>query len=390
MLTARERAAAHYRAAKEYMRYGDTLKSKAHLKRALHYGSDEETALRDEINKAAESALEPGAIEDLLVKTFRFIRNNMITSDPDQSKKRGVKQTTAALTTAKIENFGELEITKPDTSERAKLFFTKPRSLYAFKDGKLTNGSMGPNLMDLNNTLAMSSAFSGGVDYTHKVHTNVREAIEESDSAPIGLQLGREQIVKIALNIHMNASEEAYESANKAANEVSSDSDGLDKQHHLRRVAAVMHAFWENAYALYCKGDTDKSRVRVLPLAHATTSGEGYATFQLLVTFEDTFLRKVTRDVINHIQLTAALAEGIKGYRPRDARDTKTELLKLKWTPLEETKAWMAVLVLLLDGAKAAKKDGGYYTLEWKRRREETEADYRTTGAKTVFGRTYR
>jgi hypothetical protein len=244
--------------------------------------------------------------------------------------------------------------------------------------------------MDLNNTLAMSSAFSGGVDYTRKVHTNVREAIE-SDSAPIGLQLGREQIVKIALDIHMNASEEAYKSANKAANEVSSDSAVLHKQHHLRRVAAVMHAFWEKAYALYCKGATDKSLVRVVPLVHASTSGGGYATFQLLVTLDDTFLRTVTRDVINHIQLTAGLEEGIKGYTSRNAQDTKTELLKLKWTPLEETKAWMTVLVLLLDGAKAAKKDGGYYTLEWNQRREETEADHDgTKRAKTVFVRTYR
>jgi hypothetical protein len=45
-LTAHERASAHYRAAKRYMSYGDAPKSKAHMKRALYYGSGNDRVLK--------------------------------------------------------------------------------------------------------------------------------------------------------------------------------------------------------------------------------------------------------------------------------------------------------------------------------------------------------
>ena len=45
-LTAHERASAHYRAAKKYMSYGDAPKSKAHMKRALYYGSGNDRVLK--------------------------------------------------------------------------------------------------------------------------------------------------------------------------------------------------------------------------------------------------------------------------------------------------------------------------------------------------------
>jgi hypothetical protein len=311
------------------------------MKRALYYGFGNDDPMREEIKKAkAEvSGLDNNGIVDLVVRTFRLIRERMITPDPDDEKKRAVPQTTGDLKTSEsIPRLHTVNIQVPRIG-KADVFFTMPRSLYAYAFVKelgrfgFTNGSIGPNLMDLDNKLQMSSAFSGGLDHTRRVHTSVLDAIESAGNIKL-----RQLMVLLALHIH----KDAIQKANKEADELARDT-GVARDQDQEKVAYAMHAFWGWVYERFAaiSDGSDESPVTVVPLAHSHTSGGGYATFQLLVTFEESFLREAAAGVIDDVKK-------IKG-----------------WTDAEAARAWMGVLNLLLDGVNGAKKNGGYYTLAW-------------------------
>ena len=291
----------------------------------------------------------------LVVRTFQFIRESMITPDHDDQKKLNVKQTNGDLTdNKKINKFATVNIRVPGIGA-ADVFFTMPRSLYAANKttGILENGSIGPNLMDLDNNLKMSSAFSGGWDRTMNVHTSVRNAIESADNPQ-----HRRLMVLTALRIHNDAIRKANDAAEKMEKE-----RGKARDQEQEKLAYAMRALWGGVYERFASiGDESGGPLAmVVPLAHSHTTGLGFATFQLLVTFKESFLREAAAGAIDDVAS------------------------KQKWGPIEQTKAWMGVLLLLLDGVNGAKKIGEYYTLEWTTKPAEEPSSH-----KSEFGRKYR
>lgn len=325
MNTARDRAEAHYRAAKKYMSYGDTRKSKAHMKRALHYGNG--PTLRERINgiKETPSAYDANtkSIADLVVETFKFIRDAMVTPDTNDEGKKGIIGAVDGKNSGKT---GDKATFKPQSSVstgEGTIFFVKPRKLYEvhIKSGALTNGSIGPNLMDLDNNLKMSCAFAGTVERTMAVH-----------SAVLSMKQDRKTVDE-ALLVHLKA-------VSQAKMDLQNAGVADDRSTEVGRILLVLEWFWTSAEIAY-KG----SAVSLEPLAHSNPSGLGFAVFQVLVTFEEQFLRSV-------VEIAAKLLEqkGLSGD--------------------EATKAWMGMLTLMLDGVDGAKgARGDYYTLTWGTKR---------------------
>jgi hypothetical protein len=165
-------------------------------------------------------------------------------------------------------------------------------------------------------------------------------------------------MVLLALHVHKNAIIKANKDAEERARNT-----GEPRDQDEEKVAYAMHAFWDGMYKRFAaiSEGSDESPAVVVPLAHSSTAGGGYATFQLLVTFKESFLREAAAGVID------------------DVKQIK------RWTDAEETKAWMGVLSLLLKGVDGAKKNGEYYTLDWT-----TKPAEESSGHKSEFGRKYR
>ena len=359
MNTARDRAEAHYRAAKKYMSYGDTRKSKAHMKRALHYGfGNDEQSLRGEIKSAIDSGLDGDGIMSLVVKTFQLIRESMITPDNDDSLKiqtinklkDSFVQKSSAL--AKMDLLATVEVTT-EPGPAKKLYVTNPTRFYALNNGELTNASIGPNLTDVNDSLGMSTAFCKLPDHTRRVHTAVHQ------------ELNRKWNIEAILS-HLSST--ALRVQRKLEKEAPQNEQNVD-QH---RMAQVLATFWKNAYKTYL---LIKQGVKVEPLAHDSPTGLGVAVFQLMVVFEEYMLREVVTSVLGELTRTQEWSN--------DKRSN--------------TKAWMGVLGLLLDGVRGAKVDrhgnvGNYYTLEWKPSVTDSDTDKEPVAKRTRsdFGRKYR
>jgi hypothetical protein len=337
------------------MSYGDTPKSKAHMKRALYYGFGNDdlsllSSLRTEIENTENA--DADTITELLVRTFRCIYSTMVTSDrKDKGKIQAVqalKDTTVDNLSEKLEKVKEIKshhdvgvVTKDGTKD---MHVTHPTRFYAVNGGKLTNGSIGPNLTDSLNRLDMRSAFCKTEDDTRDLHTAVLTAVNEYEATKAVLK-----------SIH--------EKAHAAVNALR---DGYGNPDQLR-AAKVLSMFWGVAYHTYDLQESSRSQIRVEPLAHANPSGLGVAVFQLMVVFDEHMLRLIASDVMkvwNH--------------------DNK--LITWPEDSASNTKAWMGMLILLLDGVEGAKKDkegkvGTYYTLKWGEDSKRTRLD---------FGRKYR
>ena len=138
---------------------------------------------------------------------------------------------------------------------------------------------------------------------------------------------------------------------------------GKDRDQEQAKLAYAMHAFWGGVYERFARisDESGGPLAMVVPLAHSHTTGLGFATFQLLVTFQESFLREAAAGAIDDV-----------------AR-------KQNWGQIEQTKAWMGVLRLLLDGVNGAKRTGEYYTLVWTTRQTEEPSSH-----KSEFGRKYR
>jgi hypothetical protein len=145
-------------------------------------------------------------------------------------------------------------------------------------------------------------------------------------------------MVLLALHVHKDAILKANDEAEEMVRNT-----GVARDQDEEKVAYAMHSFWDGVYKRFAaiSHGSDESPAMVVPLAHSYTSGGGYATFQLLVTFKESFLREAAAGVIDDVKK-------MKG-----------------WTDAQETKAWMGVLSLLLEGVDGAKKNGGYYSLVW-------------------------
>ena len=335
MSTARDRAEAHYRAAKKYMSYGDTRKSKAHMKRALHYGNDATLRERIDAIQKEPSALD-ATIADLVVETFKFIRDAMVTPDTNDEGKKRIIRAFEGNNNGKTGDKAKFEQLSSVSTSEGHIFFVKPRKLYEvhITSGALTNGSIGPNLMDLDNKLKMSCAFASTDERTMTVHREVLSMKQDRDT------------VKKALDVHLAAVSQAQtdlEEAKKA-------SVPNDQSTEVGRILLVLEHFWRSAGNVYHFSTVGP--VSLEPLAHSKPSGLGFAVFQVLVTFEERFLR----GVVEHTAQMLALNDGLRGH--------------------EATRAWMGMLALMLDGVTGAKGAGGdYYTLEWGTRGTKRSMD---------------
>ena len=354
-LTAHERASAHYRASKKYMSYGDTPKSKAHMKRALYYGFGTDdlsslSSLRTEIENTENA--DANTITELLVRTFHCIYSTMLTSDREDKGKiqavHALKDTTVDNLSEKLETVKQIkrhhEVGVGTKNGIKDMHVTHPTRFYAVKDGKLTNGSIGPNLTDSFNRLDMRSAFCKTEHDTQYLYTEVLTAVDKYEATKAVLK-----------SIH-----------EKAGAAVDSLRDGHGDADHLR-AAKLLHMFWYSAYQNYKLQEPSRSQIRVEPLAHDNPSGLGVAVFQLMVVFDEPMLRLIASEVMN----------------------VWTHDNKLVTWPADSasnTKAWMVMLILLLDGVEGAKVDkkgkvGTYYTLKWREDSKRTRSD---------FGRKYR
>jgi hypothetical protein len=277
----------------------------------------------------------------------------MVTSDRED---KGKIQAVQALKDTTVDNLSEkLETVKKikrhhevwvGTKDGSKdMHVTHPTRFYAVNNGKLTNGSIGPNLTDSFNRLDMRSAFCKTEDDTQYLHTEVLTAVDKYEATKAVLK-----------SIH-----------ERAGAAVDAIRDGSGDPDHLR-AAKLLHMFWYSAYENYKLQESSRSQIRVMPLAHDNPSGLGVAVFQLMVVFDEPMLRLIASEVMNiwthHNKLITWPADSASN-----------------------TKAWMVMLILLLDGVNGAKKDkqgnivGKYYTLEWREDSKRTRLD---------FGRKYR
>jgi hypothetical protein len=278
----------------------------------------------------------------------------MVTSDrKDEGKIQAVqalKDTTVDNLSKKLETVKEIKshhevgvVTKDGTKD---MHVTHPTRFYAVNNGKLTNGSIGPNLTDSFNRLDMRSAFRKTEDDTQYMHTAVLNAVDKYEATKAVLK-----------SIHERAG---------AAVDALRDGHGGNPDH--LRAAKLLHMFWYSAYQNYKLHESSRSQIRVEPLAHDNPSGLGVAVFQLMVVFDERMLRSIASEVM-------------KVW----THDNK--LITWPADSASNTKAWMVMLILLLDGVNGAKRDkegnivGKYYTLKWGEDSKRTRLD---------FGRKYR
>jgi hypothetical protein len=276
----------------------------------------------------------------------------MVTSD---RKDEGKIQAVQALKDTTVDNLSKKLVTVEGIARHHEvgvvtkdgikdMHVTHPTRFYAVKEGKLTNGSIGPNLTDSFNRLDMRSAFRKTEDDTQYLHTEVLTAVDKYEATKAVLK-----------SIH-----------ERAGAAVDALRDG--NPDHLR-AAKLLHMFWYSAYQNYKLHESSRSQIRVEPLAHDNPSGLGVAVFQLMVVFDELMLRRIASEVM-------------KVYNGKD------ELFTWPKDSPSNTKAWMGMLILLLDGVKGAKVDnkgkvGTYYTLKWG---EEGPESKRT---RLDFGRKY-
>jgi hypothetical protein len=230
-----------------------------------------------------------------------------------------------------------------DTGTTKRLYVTNPTRFYAVNNGTLTNASIGPNLVDIYGHLSMKTAFCRTVDESRRVHTAVREELNRTWT----LEYILSSLQTTALRVQGKLEAQA------PRNEANED---------LHRTAHLLATFWKNAFLHFVHR---KQGVSVEPLAHDNPVGLGVAVFQLMVVFEEYKLREVFKSVVDEL-------DSVQDW-PKDK--------------VGNTKAWMHMLILLLDGVNGAKRDkegnivGKYYTLKWGEDYKRTRLD---------FGRKYR
>lgn len=318
-----DRAQKHYRAAKQYMSYGDTLKSKAHMKRALYYFGTADKAC--DLMAEIDSADTRGGVEkiiDLLTRTRACIRDTVVTEDPHNERKmlavKDLNRNKSSYTKQAIEAFkAGAKVRVGDSSA----YIKAPRRLYALgQNGALTNESIGPNFVDPDHAiLKCEFAFAETIQDTRKMHERVL------------LEANKPEFVIKVLE------------ANRDAADISAKTVGISEDD--RKVAELIVHFWSSAVNRFNK--KSDSGIKVEPLAHSEPSNKGFAVFQLLVTFPaDGY------DVFLNVTDTMDLS----GDPVKDR--TVEEVAK-------ELKAWKSMLKLMLGAAIEMAKTGTYYTLDW-------------------------
>jgi hypothetical protein len=325
----------HYRAAKQYMSYGDAAhdpKAKAHMKRALYYFGTGGKAgdLMTEIDRLNEKSTlwEIGA---LVFKTHECIRATVVTEDPiNEGKKLAVKNLDSNKTIYTQKAIDEFKAgTQVRIGASSNAYIKAPWRLYGIdkeNGNALTNGSIGPNLVDPDHEiLTCEFAFAETVEDTKKMHDRV--LIEASKT---------EFVLKVLEAIRDKA----------AISAKSSDLNADD-----RDVAKLIMHFWSSAADDFKK---NRKGAKVEPLAHSEPSNKGFAVFQLLVTFQDdlsdSYLWNQTMETITRSRAA--------NYTLRTGGLTTEELAK-------EVKAWKSMLKLMLGAAIEMSLKGKYYTLDW-------------------------
>jgi hypothetical protein len=328
-LTAHERASAHYRAAKKYMSYGDTPKSKAHMKRALYYGfgNDDMLMLYKDIDGAditGDSVVE--VLTMLLSKTLKCVRHTAVTpDDDDQGKNKAIEDIFKKPATEYMDY-------PPDVISDYKkgipvfrvaqnvAYIKDPRRLYGINQQtrKLINESIGPNLVDPEHVISKATfAFFNSSYETEGLHEDVSRLAKGTE------------IVEAALRSCYDKSVETSQKGDKGE---------LNQED--REVARLLVCFWESALNVFKE---TPSHVTVEPLAHATPSFSGFSLFQLLVKFSD----EGTRSLVDK---TVKLHESANP--DKEAR----------------SKAWKSMLKLMLEAATKVRGMGPFYALEWNTR----------------------
>ncbi|NDC41694.1 MAG: hypothetical protein EBZ77_09120, partial [Chitinophagia bacterium] len=333
MLNPNERASAHYRAAKQYMSYGDTQKSKAHMKRALYYfgTGDKASELMAEIENADinDKTKYYQELFALLSKTHECIRATVVTEDSGNEGKihavENLDRTKSRYTQKVIDAFREG--TKVHIGDSSNAYIKAPQRLYGIDQNKLINGSIGPNLVDPDHAIGLTCefAFAETVEDTRKMHDRVLMEASKPEFVLKVLEASRDKAAISAKSSDLNADD--------------------------RDVAKLISHFWSSVADSFQK---TMQGAKVEPLAHSEPSNKGFAVFQLLVTFPEyangLFLFSHMTDTM--VRSRAA------NYTLRTDGLTAEEVAK-------EVKAWKSMLKLMLGAAIEMARKGKYYTLDW-------------------------
>jgi hypothetical protein len=337
-LTAHERSSAHYHAAKKYMRYGDAQKTKAHIKRALHYGfgTDRVIKLHQDIDQADLTVIKRNLDEvfdvlaRLLSETLKCVRLTAVTQDDeDRGKKEAILRIFATADGYKeypqevIRDYTNTNARTPASKAirvsigpQRNVYIKDPRRLYGIdENSKLVNAAIGPNLVDVEHAISTAAFtfFQNHAD-TYDLHAKVIRLTSTRD------------VVLAALNSCLDKSFETMVKGEKDPRWSPDD----------KNVARLLGSFWNSAMHVFSENE---SYVTVEPLAHAKPSYKGFSLFQLLIGFSDEGTRKLVAKTV--------------------------EIHSRLYNVPPSSEAWKNMMRLMLSAAAKVRDMGPFYALKW-------------------------